>query len=47
MERMPTTWMRPGAVAAALGVYGPTVYVIVGRTVCHAMDGPSHALPIR
>lgn len=27
----------------ALGVYGPTVYVIVGRTVCHAMDGPSHA----
>ena len=35
--------MRPGAVAAALGVYGPTVYVIVGRTVCHAMDGPSHA----
>lgn len=27
----------------ALGVYGSTVYVIVGRTVCHAMDGPSHA----
>ena len=27
----------------ALGVYGLTVYVIVGRTVCHAMDGPSHA----
>ena len=26
----------------ALGVYGPTVHVI-GRTVCHAMDGPSHA----
>lgn len=27
---------------AALGVYGPTVHVM-GRTVCHAMDGPSHA----